>query len=54
MANVICTLNGVSAEVGDEYAATLIESGYWVPAEEKKTRAPRRKAAPVEEPKTEE
>jgi len=43
-------LNGGVAEVGDEFAPALIESGHWVDASEapvKKTRA-RAKAAPAD------
>lgn len=57
MASIRSLLNGGVAEVDDETAARLIESGHWVqagsaPAKSRATRA--RKAAPVEEPKSEE
>ena len=50
MALLRSTLNGGVAEVGDEFAPALIESGHWVHADEpvKKARAPRAKAAPAD------
>lgn len=49
-------LNGGSAEVSDSYGKKLIESGAWESAEAapKRTRKPRAKKAPAEEPKSEE
>jgi hypothetical protein len=57
MAILRSALNGGVAEVDDETAVKLIESGHWVkassaPTKPRATRA--RKAAPVEEPKPEE
>lgn len=51
MALLKSVLNGGVAEVGDEFAPALIESGHWVSADEapvKKTRAPRAKVAPAD------
>ncbi len=56
MASIKSLLNGGVAEVDDETAARLVESGHWVKADSvtSKTRATRARKAPVEEPKPEE
>ena len=48
--------NGGLAEVSDEFGAELIEAGGWEAADKpvRKTRTPRPKPAPVEEPENEE
>jgi hypothetical protein len=56
MASIRSLLNGGVAEVDDETAVKMIESGHWVKADSvpAKARATRARKAPVEEPKSEE
>lgn len=50
------TVNGAVVSVGDSSVKNLVDSGFWVVADEPKpVRKPRvKKTAPVEEPKPEE